>query len=300
MKSHYSLTYFISQAVKSLWRNGVMSMASIAVLICCLVVMGVFALLVANINVNLDTLELANEMVIFLDYDATDDDVARVKGKLEELDELGVSEVKYISKEEALETMRSEYTGYEQLFDSISNDENPLAGSFELTISDVSYGIDLKLALENIDDSVRKISDRMHIAQQFETIKKNVIYAFTAFLAVLMVVCVFVIINTISLAVYARRNEIIVMRYVGATGWFISTPFVLEGIIIGMIASVVAFFLEGQIYLTFCKMISGEIALIKLISYDEMRMQIFVAFVAVGVLTGIIGSIISLRKRIEA
>ena len=275
-------------------------MASIAVLICCLVVMGVFALLVSNINVNLDTLELANEIVIFLDYDATDEDIDRVKGKLDALTDLGVSEVKYISKEEALETMRSEYTGYEQLFDSIGKDENPLAGSFELTVSDVSYGIDLKLALENMDDSVRKISDRMHIAQQFETIKKNVVYAFTGFLAVLMVVCVFVIINTISLAVYARRNEIIVMRYVGASGWFISTPFVLEGIIIGLIAGVVAFFLEGQIYLTFCKMITGEIALIKLIPYEEMRMQIFVAFLAVGVLTGIIGSIISLRKRIEA
>lgn len=300
MKSHYSLTYFFSQAVKSLWRNGVMSTASIAVLICCLVVMGVFALLVANINVNLDTLELANEIVVFLDYDATEDDVERVRGKLEDLDELGVSEIKYISKEEALEIMRSEYTGYEQLFDSIGEEDNPLAGSFELTVSDVSYGIDLKLALESMDDSIRKISDRMHIAQQFETLKRNIIYAFTAFLAVLMVVCVFVIINTISLAVYARRNEIIVMRYVGATGWFISTPFVLEGIIIGVIASLIAFLLEGQIYLSFCRMITGEMALIKLIPYDEMRLQIFVAFIVVGVLTGIIGSIISLRKRIEA
>ncbi len=300
MRSHYSLGYFFSQAVKSLWRNGVMSAASIAVLICCLVVMGVFALLVANINVNLDTLELANEIVVFLDYEATEEDAQRVRGKLEELDDLGVSEVKYISKEEALEIMRSEYTGYEELFDSIGADENPLAGSFELTVSDVSYGIDLKLALESMDDSIRKISDRMHIAQQFEAMKTNIIYAFTAFLAVLLVVCVFVIINTISLAVYARRNEIIVMRYVGATAWFISTPFILEGIIIGIVSSVIAFLIEGQVYLSFCKLITGELALIKLIPYDEMRLQIFIAFVAVGVLTGIVGSIISLRKRIEA
>ena len=81
MKNHYSIGYFLSQAVKGLWRNGVMSFASIAVLMCCLVVMGIFTVLVANINENLETMELANEIVVFLDYDATEEDAKRVEGR---------------------------------------------------------------------------------------------------------------------------------------------------------------------------------------------------------------------------
>ncbi len=300
MKSHYSIGYFLSQAVKGLWRNGVMSMASIAVLICCLVVMGIFAVLVANINENLEELELANEIVVFLKYDATEEDASRVEEKIKALGDLGVGEVVFISKEEALEQMREEYSDYAQLFDSIGEDENPLAYSFEITVHDVSRGVELQFELENLDESVRKISNRMDLAQQFETIKKNVTYAFGIFLAVLMFVCVFVIINTISLAVYARRNEIIVMRYVGATRWFIATPFVLEGILIGIIASLAAFLLEGRIYMYITSMITGEMGLIKLIPYAELSSFMFWSFLGVGVLTGILGSIISLRKRVEA
>lgn len=300
MKNHYSIGYFLSQAVKGLWRNGVMSFASIAVLMCCLVVMGIFTVLVANINENLETMELANEIVVFLDYDATEEDAKRVEGKIKELSTLGVGEVVFITKDQALEEMRAQYSDYAQLFDSIGEDENPLAYSFEITVVDVSRGVELQFALETLDDSVRKVNNRMDLAQQFETIKKNITYAFGIFLAVLLFVCLFVIINTISLAVYARRNEIIVMRYVGAARWFIATPFVLEGVIIGLVASGLAFFIEGQIYMYITSMITGELGLIKLIPYAELRDLMLYSFLGVGVLTGVVGSILSLRKRVEA
>ena len=300
MKNHYSIGYFISQAIKGLWRNGVMSFASIAVLTCCLVVMGVFTVLVANINENLNTMELANEIVVFLEYDATEEDARRVEGKIKELTTLGVGEVEFISKEAALEQMRAEYSDYAQLFDSIGENENPLAYSFEITVSDVTRGVELQFALETLDDSVRKVNNRMDLAQQFETIKKNITYAFGIFLAVLLFVCIFVIINTVSLAVYARRNEIIVMKYVGAARWFVATPFILEGVIIGLVASALAFFAEGQIYMYITSMISSELGLIKLIPYMELRDLMLYSFLGVGVFTGVLGSIISLRKRVEA
>ena len=300
MKNHYSIGYFISQAVKGLWRNGVMSFASIAVLMCCLVVMGIFTVLVANINENLETMELANEIVVFLDYDATEDDAKRVEEKIKELSTLGVGEVVFVSKEQALEEMRAQYSDYAQLFDSIGENENPLAYSFEITVVDVSRGVELQFALETLDDAVRKVNNRMDLAQQFETIKKNITYAFGIFLSVLLFVCLFVIINTISLAVYARRNEIIVMRYVGAARWFIATPFILEGVIIGLVASGLAFFIEGQIYMYITSMITGELGLIKLIPYAELRDLMLYSFLGVGVLTGVVGSILSLRKRVEA
>lgn len=298
MKHHYSIGYFFSQAFKGLWRNGVMSIASVVVLICCLVVMGVFAVLVANINENLQTLELANEVVVFLEYDATEEDAARVEGKIKALSDMGVGEVKFVSKDEALASMREEYSEYAELFESI--EDNPLAYSFEITVDDVSKGSDLQFELEGIDESVRKVSNRMDLAQQFENAKKNVTYAFAFFLAILFFVCVFVIINTVNLAVYARRNEIIVMRYVGATRWFIATPFVLEGIIIGVLSSIVSFFIEKQVYQYITSMMGSGLGLIKLIAFDELSNLIFWSFMGVGVFTGIIGSLISLRRRIEA
>lgn len=300
MKHHYSVGYFFGQAFKGLWRNGVMSVASVVVLICCLVVMGVFAAFVANINENLQTLELANEVVVFLEYDATEEDAARVEGKIKALSDMGIGDVKFVSKEEALEEMREEYSEYAELFESIEDGDNPLAYSFEITVDDVSKGSDLQFELEGIDESVRKVSNRMDLAQQFENAKTNVTYAFAFLLAILFFVCVFVIINTVNLAVYARRNEIIVMRYVGATRWFIATPFVLEGVIIGVLSSIVSFFIEKQVYQYITSMMGSGLGLIRLIAFDSLANYIFWGFMAVGVFTGIIGSLISLRRRIEA
>lgn len=277
-----------------------MSFASIAVLTCCLVVMGVFTVLVANLNENLESMELANEIVVFLDYDATAEDAARVEEKIKGLSSLGVGEVEFISKEAALEDMREEYSDYAQLFDSIGEGENPLAYSFEITVVDVSRGVELQFALETLDDTVRKINNRMDLAQQFETIKTNIGYAFGIFLAVLLVVCVFVIVNTVSLAVYARRNEIIVMKYVGAARWFVATPFILEGVIIGLVAGFAAFFIEGQIYMYIASIITSDLGLIKLIPYTELRDMMLYTFLGVGIFTGVFGSLLSLKKRIEA
>ncbi len=299
MKHHYSAGYFFGQAFKGLWRNSVMSFASIIVLVCCLVVMGVFAVLVANLNENLQNLQLANEVVVFLEYDASKEDAERVNEKLETLD-MGIDEIKFVSKEEALEEMRSDY-GEEHyaLFESLEG-ENPLSYSFKITVKDVTKAVDLQLELEKIDETVRKVSNRMDIAQQFENAKKNIVYAFGFFLAILFFVCMFVIINTVNLAVYARRNEIIVMRYVGATRWFIALPFVLEGIIIGVVSGLIAYIIESQVYYYVYSMMDSGLGLIKLIEFKELSLLLLLGFLAVGVCTGIIGSLISLRRRIEA
>ncbi len=299
MKHHYSIGYFLGQAFKGLWRNGVMSIASIVVLICCLVVMGVFGVLVANLNENLENLQLANEVVVFLDYEATEADAKRVEEKINALD-MGIGEVKFISKEEALESMREQYgEEHAALFESLEG-ENPLPYSFEITVADVTKGVDLQLELEKIDETVRKVNNRMDLAQQFENAKKNITYAFGFFLAILFFVCMFVIINTVNLAVYARRNEIIVMRYVGATRWFIALPFILEGVIIGVVSGISAFFIESQIYLYVSSMMGSGLGLIKLIAFEDLSNLVFWGFMGVGVCTGIVGSLLSLRRRIEA
>ena len=308
MRRRYSIGYFISQALKGMWRNRVMTVTSILVLMCCLVVMGIFAILLVNINYNLEDVTFANEIVVFMEYDATDEDAQRVKQKISELDELGVASVTHINKEEALLQMKESYgEEYSDMFDIIE-DENPLSHSFVVVVDDFSRGVELQFALENLDESVRKVSNRIDIARQFEVAKKNVTYAFGVFLVVLLAVCLFVILNTVSLAVYARRDEIIVMRYVGASRWFVATPFVLEGVFIGAIAGAGAYLIEEKVYEYITSMVTGELGFIRLVDFysalDGSSMltldkQVLLAFLSIGVMTGIVGSLLSLRKRIE-
>ena len=308
MRRRYSIGYFISQALKGMWRNRVMTVTSVLVLMCCLVVMGIFALLLVNINYNLEDLSFADEIVVFLDYEATDDDVARVKEKIESLESLGIAEVTHVDKEQALKDMKDSYGDeYKDMFDVVAED-NPLAHSFVVKVDDFSRGVELQFALENLDGSVRKVSNRIDIAQQFETAKTNVTYAFGVFLIVLFAVCLFVILNTVSLAVYARRDEIIVMRYVGASRWFVATPFVLEGVFIGAIAAGVAYAVERKVYEYITSMITGELGFIRLVDMYEkanenalsLDNKLLIGFLAIGIMTGIVGSLLSLRKRIEA
>ncbi len=299
MKSRYSITYFISQAIKGLWRNK-MSYGSALVLSCCLIVLGSFGLLVYNLNINLDEFKLANEIVVYLDYDATDEDVSRVDAKIEALKQKGVGEITFISKEQALESMREQYSDYDELFDSIDAEENPLAHSYVLKVTDVSRGMEIQFDLENLDDSVRKVNNRMDIAQQFEKTKSSVVAAFSLFFLGLFCVCVIVIVNTINFAVYARRNEISIMRYVGATGFFIATPFVLEGIIIGLVSGLSAYFSIRYIYSYLVDMIGEDITLINVVPFDSVGTYLLLGVLGIGFVTGIIGSLISLRKRVEA
>ena len=128
MKKSYSPLYFISQAIKGLWRNGVMSAASIAVLMSCLVVMGGFSLLVVNIDVNLEHLGLMNQIVAFTDFDADAEQITKIDSKLQALD--NVKSVTHVTKEESLDDMKNQSEEYKDLFSDLSGENNPLSDYF--------------------------------------------------------------------------------------------------------------------------------------------------------------------------
>lgn len=295
----YSLTYFISQSLKSLWRNGFMSLASIAVLMSCLVVIGSFSLLVYNLNVNLDRLNLLNEIVVFTEFDATEEEINSVAEAINSLD--NIVKVKHITKAEALEDMKKRSKEFEDLFDDITEENNPLSDSFVITYSNKADVSTLSYALRNHIAGVRKVSNRSDLAGMMAKLKNAVMLIFMWFLIVLVVVSVIVIINTIKIGVFARRNEITVMRYVGATNWFITLPFVFEGVFIGLFSGTVAFFLEWYVYRYVETMVSGDFAqIVDIVPFSEVKGVLLCGFLCIGIVTGIIGSVISLRKYITA
>lgn len=297
MKKRYRLSYFIVQAVKSLWRNGVMSFASIAVLMSCLVVMGGFALLVKNINVNLENLNMMNQIVAFCYPDATEEQIVAVEEEIKALE--GVESVVRITKAEGLEKMKEQAGEYQDLYSDITDENNPLSDSFEITYRSEEDVTSLQYSLSHME-GVRKVNARVDLAKSILNFKNSIQWIFIWFLVILFIVTIFIIINTIKLALHSRRHEISVMRYVGATGWFITLPFIFEGIIIGLVASVIAYFVEMFAYAYIEKTLATGLEMIKLIPFGQINIAVLLQFLAVGVITGVIGSCISIGKYLKS
>ncbi|MBE6039087.1 MAG: ABC transporter permease [Anaerofustis stercorihominis] len=290
----YSITYFIGQSVKGMWRNGIMTLASITVLMSCLVVMGSFAALVENINYNLENFGEMNSIVAFVELDRSESQVTEIYNTIQKLD--NIKNVTLVSKEQALEEEREKYP---DLVNTLLEGDNPFPDSFEISFVSEADLSTLVFNLEHID-GIYEVSYRSDLADTISNIKSGVIIVFMWFLIILFVVSVFVIINTIKMALNARKQEITIMRYIGATNYFITFPFIIEGFLIGLISSGIAYLIQWYIYLYAEKIIAEDIQMISVLGFNHFKLFYVIAFVGIGVVTGIIGSCISLRKYLRA
>lgn len=288
----YNVGYFFSQAFKGIWRNGLMSLAAITVLLSCLVLMGSFSLLVYNVNVNIEEVAKLNEIVVIVNTEATDEEVEALSAKIHALD--NVADVVFVSKEEGLESERSRYEEYSYLFEEIA-ENNPLPDVFKITYEDNARVANLVYALGKFDH-VNKVNNRTDIANDIESIKSGVSFIFIWFLAILFVVSIFIIINTIKIGVESRSREISAMRYIGATNFFMTTPFIIEGIIIGLISAGLGYVLQSVLYNAIYNAMSGDYKMIAVAPFADVQSYILLGFVVIGVLAGTVGSGISLRR----
>lgn len=293
----YNPFYFLGQAFKSLWRNGVMTAASIFILTSCLIVLGSFGILVADINLNLDNLGLMNEIAIYLEPTLSDEEVEEIYTSLRTMENVG--DITFISKEQGLEEMRQDYADYSNLFEIAEGEENPLPDMFYITCEDVTKATTLEYRLGEIE-GISKTIFRLDLAAQIDSFKSGVTLVFAWFLVLLFVVSIFVIVNTIKIAVHARRHEINVMRYIGATRTFIITPFILEGMIIGLLSGVIAYFAEWYIYTYIEQVVATEIRMLEVYAFSDLAQYVLLGFLLIGTVTGAIGSSISLRRNLNA
>ncbi|MBE6622349.1 MAG: FtsX-like permease family protein [Ruminococcaceae bacterium] len=231
----------------------------------------------------------------------TDADVVlnRIRAQLEGLDNVAENGVEFISKEQTLENEKEKLKDYPSLIATLENGNNPYPDTFVITYDDHDAVKALELKLENID-GIYKIRCRSDLAESISNLKNGIILVFTWFMVILFVVSVFVIINTVKLAVVYRSKEITIMRYVGATKWFIALPFELEGIIIGLFSGSIAFLLQWYAYGYIQKMMTTDLQMIEIIPFAEIRGILIVGCLVIGVLTGLIGSAISIRKYLKA
>ena len=292
----FSIKYAFSEAFRGMWRNGVMSFASIAVLMSCLVVIGAFSLLVLNINDNLDELGDLTQIVAFANHDLKADELADLEKDLKAIPH--VTGVEHIDKETALEELRAQAKEKSDAYDYITADNNPLSDEFIISYDDVRNAVDIEHALSimQTEEKLSKVNNRLDLASSLEHFRSGVLFVFMWFLIVLVVVSVFIIVNPIKLAVDARKHEIRVMRYIGATGMFITMPFLIEGVLIGLIAAVAGYFIELYAYSYIEDKVMTDLTMISFVGFGEVWQIVLCGFIAVGILTGIVGSLLSLRK----
>lgn len=292
-----------------------MSLASILVLISCMLVLGTFYALNLNINYNLDSLTLLNEMAAFVDEDCTAEEIEQVREQILAMDGL-VNDVEYISKEAALEAEKEKFKDYPALFATLQEGANPYRASFMITYTDISVieDIEYKLGQISIERTViaedgttsvvtvypiNKVTSHTDVAGTLENLRDGVRNVLIGFMAILFVVSMFIIVNTIRIAVFTRQKEISVMRYVGATNGYIVVPFVFEGMFMGLIASVVAFFVEWIIYDRATSIITSQYRIFSTVGFGSFALILALSFAVIGLIAGIGGSLISIARYLK-
>lgn len=296
-KKSYNPMYFVFEAFASFWRNRVMSIAAVLVLASCLILLGSFAVLLRNLNINIDRLGELNEIVVFVDPALTQDQVNDIMDDINELD--NVSFVEYRTKEEGLEEMREVYKDYGDLFDQmVANGDNPLSDSFVITYKDNSKVYTLESGLHAIP-GVEKVNNRIEYAVKVENFRKGVSFVFIWFFVLLFAVSIFVIFNTIRIAVHGRKTEIDIMRYIGASKLFIVTPYIIEGFLIGCISGVLGFLGVTGIYRWVLKATAGEFQMIEILPMSDFTVPLILSFLGIGILSGVLTSIVSIRRNLN-
>ncbi len=292
------LRYLTKEGFRNLKVNKLMSVASITVLLSCLMLIGIAFMLLVNIETFISGIESENVIMVYSDIDGTDYDYMKLGNELRNLG--NIASVEAVEKEAAYENILSEMD--EGLRDYLSGlDENPLPDAYRVTVSDMS-------GFEGVVDEIKKLSgiervyENSSLARQLEGIRDSVTYISLGMIFLLFIVSLFIISNTIKVTMFSRRLEISIMKSVGATNSFIRWPFMVEGIIIGVIAGSLATGAVWAIYElalgSFTTMLSGLGGDVQ-VNFLDYALYLVAAFVGIGIFTGIFGSATSIRKYLK-
>ena len=288
-----NLGYLLKEGIKGIFTHGFMSFAAVCVTVACLLIVGSFSILVYNVNIMVEELNQTNEILAYVDETLSDADAKSVGTKINMID--NVLRADYIPREEALENFIADHQEEEASFSGL--DASDLRHRFRIVLEDNHYIKETDQAVRNIPGVVKTVAE-YEMAQGFSTIQAVLHLVSLGIIAVLLAVSLLIISNTVKLAMYDRKEEIGIMKMVGATNGFIRLPFVVEGFTLGMLGAAMAFGLEWVMYDAMVQKI-GEVdalRLFKFVPFEELLIPMVVTFAAAGMFVGIVGSWTSIRK----
>ncbi len=291
----HSLKYLIKEGFRNLWANRLMSFASIGVLICCLVLMGSASLISVNLNSLISWLGDQNVVKVFLVDGLTSEQTESMENVIVSVG--NIKTIEFVDRKSAYESIINRMTNNPELIMAIDDTGDFLPDAYTVTFNDLTKFEDTVIKLEALEN-VYSVSDKSDLAMKLQSISRVVTVVSVWVVGLLFLVSLFIITNTIKLTMYVRRLEISIMKSVGATDWFIRLPFLVEGMVIGLIAGLTSFGLVAYIYMTAASAVSSVLSF-GLIAFKTMWVRVLLIFIAAGVLAGSVGSLISIRKYLQ-
>ena len=291
------ISYLLKEGIQNLFKNKKSTISCLMIMIATMLIFGLFFVIGENINAFVKSVADAQGIRVFVINTATDEEIEQVGKDILEID--GVRDAKYISKDEGLETMREKF-GDELMAGYI--ERNIFPASYEVTLTDLELNNSVQESLRQIPN-VDDIRSSNPTIEQIIRLAKGVKIVTWVILVLLIIISTAIIANTIKLTVHARRKEISIMKYVGATNSFIRWPFLVEGVIIGVLAGLISVGIIGLSYTYIAGRLSGttflELANWQLIDFSNMFELILVVYLGLGIGIGAIGSGISMKKYLD-
>ena len=287
--------YHIREGFRSIFTHGLMSIAAVCMTVACLLIMGSFSLIAINANHVLGDLEDDNQFLAYIDDSLTRAQAQALESQIKAVP--NVADIHFVTKEEALANFKANQER-QDLFDNVESDT--LRDRYEIHV------VDIQLMQETVDqvkdiDGIAKVQASLEIADGFVMLR-NVATALAIILVVMLVlISISIIANTIKLATFYRREEIAIMKMCGATNAFIRWPFIVQGMILGLAGAVVAFFLQWGVYELVGKAViqSDGMSLVTILPFTSLIVNILPVFCGAGLLIGVVGSVLAIRKFLQ-
>ena len=287
----HDLEYLFKEGCRNTWQNRLMALASVGVLVCCLLLTGFSYILFANVDQMSQTAYEQNVIAVYLDTKQPPEEVTDIGRTIREMD--NVEKADFISKEELL----SKYDDVldEETMEIYSGEGNPLPDTYIVSMKDLALFEQTLEAIQSID-GVEEVTYDAGTAEMLTRLRQVVLVIGGSVIALLLAVSLFIIVNTIKLTVHNRRLEIYIMKSVGATDGFIRFPFIVEGMLVGLAAGVIGYGLVAALYHALLSNVNFDNPLLTLIPFSDLWGDLLTGFLAGGVLVGVCGSIISMGK----
>lgn len=294
-----TIRHIFKEGFVNSYRNKLMSLASIAIVVASLVVFGIFLLLALNMEMNINMWKEQPQLEAFCYEELDDTQVQRVEDVIKKDDR--ILHYEKISKDQALAKMREKLGKNSAILDGYGAEIFPV--SFIIKLKDVSYSDDVVKELEKVS-GVEKVSYSQDTIEVITRVSYWFKLGSSVMIVVFLIVSVFIISNTIKLTVFARRKEINIMKYIGATDWFIRWPFVVEGVIISIVGAILAFVISAYGYSALQDKFSqdlflAETQLLSMVEIKDVWTQLASSYAIIGTVVGAIGSFISLRRHLK-
>lgn len=284
--------YHIKEGARSVVTHGLMSFASVCMIVACLLIMGSFSLIAVNASHMLGDLEADNEFLAYVDETYTDEQARALQSSIEAIP--NVASVTFVSRAEALASFQQERQD-QAIFQDLQ--PSALRDRYRIHVDDIQQ-LEATVALVKNVDGIADVNAALKIADGFVMVRNVAGVVAITLVVMLAVISVFIIANTIKLATFTRREEIAIMKMCGATNWFIRWPFLVEGVLLGLMGSLVAYFAQWGVYGLIDKAMvqSGILSIISFLPFSALAHTVLLSFLVAGLLIGAGGSFLAIRR----